>query len=306
MSYISTKEASELWGVTERTVRKYCEQGKIPGVIHAGTVWVIPMATLNPHENKCLKTDAPPLVKKILAQRKKNNHQDIYEYIQVHTAYCSSRIASNRLTETQVLQLYRTGKISSQSEPLKFDDIVEINNHFLACGYMLDTVMSPISSAYISILHQKLFSGTKGNLMGTLHIGEYRKTDEVGYSKAAKISAEVDRLIKKYEGKKNITLNDILDFHAQFELIHPYEDGNERVGRMLMVKECLRHSIDPIIIDDKHRAQYHSGIREWKNNPSIFLDVAEKVQERFRREKAECDQKEFYRPETGRGSRPAK
>jgi fido (protein-threonine AMPylation protein) len=113
----------------------------------------------------------------------------------------------------------------------------------------------------------------------------------------------LEKLIKKYESKKNITVEDIADFHVQFELIHPFEDGSGRVGRMLMVKECLRHGIDPIIIDDKHRDGYYRGIREWKENSSVFMDVVEKVQKRFRDEKEACDAGEYYRPTTGRGAR---
>ena len=303
MIYITTKEAAEKWDVSERMIRKYCDQGKIPNVIHAGNVWVIPADAMNPHDSKSLRTEAPQTVKKILSQRKKNYHFGIYEYIQVHSAYCSSRIASNRLTREQVFQIYRTGKISKHFEPMKVDDIIEINNHFLACGYMLDTVMDPISSAYIRTIHQKLFRATQSDLDGKLHIGEYRKKAHLFSSQVSTISSDLEKLIKKYESKKNITGEDIADFHVQFELIHPFEDGSGRVGRMLMVKECLRHGIDPIIIDDKHRDDYYRGIREWKENSSIFMDVVEKVQKRFRDEKVACDAGEYYRPETGRGAR---
>lgn len=303
MVYITTKEAAEKWNVSERTVRKYCDQGKIEGVIHAGSVWVIPSTAINPHESNVLQTEALPLVKKILSQRKKNNHYGLYEYIQVNLAYSSNRIASNRLTRDQVIEIYRTGKISRQFEPLKVDDIVEIRNHFLACGYMMDTVMHPLSSAYIRTIHQKLFRATQCDLDGRLHIGEYRKKASFYSSLVASIANEIDSLIKSYERKKNIGLEDILDFHAQLELIHPFEDGNGRVGRMLMVKECLRHGIEPIIIDDKHRSDYNKGIAEWKDNHAILLTVAEKVQKRFKDEKEVCDALEFFRPPAGRGAR---
>lgn len=303
MIYITTKEASEKWDVSERTVRKYCEQGKIPGVIHAGSVWVIPSDAMNPHDSKSLRTDAPQLVKKILSQRKKNIHFGIYEYLQVNLAYSSSRMASNRLTRDQVVEIHRTGKISKQFEPIKVDDIIEISNHFLACGYMLDTVMDPLSSAYIRTIHQKLFRATQRDLDGRLHIGEYRKKTDRYSSQTTAIASRLESLIKSYENKKNITLRDIMEFHTQFEVIHPFEDGNGRVGRMLIVKECLRHGIDPLIIDDKHRMDYYSGIREWETNPSILLDVAERVQKRFRDEREVCQLLEYCRPATGRGAR---
>lgn len=306
MIYITTKEAAERWNVSERTIRKYCEQRKIPNVIHAGSVWVIPADAMNPHDSKALRTEASQLVKKISSQRKKNYHFGIYEYIQVNLAYSSSRMASNRLTRNQVFEIYRTGKISKQFEPIKVDDIIEINNHFLACGYMIDTVMEPLSSAYIRTIHQKLFRATRSDLDGRLHIGEYRKKADLYSSQIASVASGLEALIKRYESKKTITISDILEFHAQFEAIHPFEDGNGRVGRILIVKECLRHGIDALIIDDKHRSDYNKGIKEWKENPSILMDVAERAQKRFSDEKEACDACDYFRPETGRGSRPAK
>ena len=303
MIYITTKEAAEKWDVSERTIRKYCEQGKIPNVIHAGSVWVIPADAMNPHDSKTRRMEAPPTIKKILAQKKKNNHFGIYEYIQVNLAYSSSRMASNRLTRNQVFEIYRTGKISKQFEPIKVDDIIEIHKNFLACGYMIDTVMEPLNSAYIRTIHQKLFRATQRDLDGRLHIGEYRKKADLYSSQIASVASGLEALIKRYESKKTITISDILEFHAQFEAIHPFEDGNGRVGRILIVKECLRHGIDPLIIDDKHRTNYYSGIREWETNPSILLAVAEKAQKRFGDEKEVCDMLEYFRPATGRGAK---
>jgi Fic family protein len=260
MEYITVKDAAEKWHISERTVRKYCEQGRIEGVINAGSVWVIPAEVSRPTDSKSVAATLRPLAKKVVYQKQKNNHFGIYEYLQVNLAYSSSRMASNRLTREQVIEIYRTGKISVAFEPMKIDDLVEIANHFRAGQYMVDTITEPITTIWFRKLHHKLFRGTRGDQEGTLHIGEYRITPDNFGVDAASIPATLSALIAEYESKKEIKLKDILDFHTRFEAIHPFEDGNGRVGRILMVKECLRHGIDLFIIDDKHRGEYNRGI----------------------------------------------
>ena len=302
MEYITTKEASEQWDVTERTVRRYCEQGKIEGAIHAGNLWVIPMDAICP-SNVDRSGDLKPLANKVVYQRSKNNHFGIYEYLQVNLAYSSSRMASNRLTREQVMEIYRTGKISVAFEPMKIDDLVEVSNHFRAGQYMVDTIADPLTTVWLRKLHYKLFKGTKADQEGTLHIGTYRSTPDKFGVDAATIPAALSSLITEYENKKAITLRDILDFHARFEQIHPFEDGNGRVGRMLMVKECLRHGIDPFIIDDKHRGEYNRGIASWSSNPAALTAVVEQAKARFRKQKETLDLMEYCRPPIGRGAR---
>ena len=302
MKYITTKEASEQWDVTERTIRRYCEQGKIEGAIHAGNLWIIPMDAICP-SNVDRSNDLKPLANKVVYQRSKNNHFGIYEYLQVNLAYSSSRMASNRLTREQVIDIYRTGKISVAFEPMKIDDLVEIVNHFHAGQYLVDTITEPITTIWFRKLHHKLFRGTRSDHEGTLHIGEYRNTPDKFGVDAAAIPAALSALIAEYESKKEITLKDILDFHARFEAIHPFEDGNGRVGRILMVKECLRHGIDPFIIDDKHRSEYNRGIASWSSNPAALTAVAEQAQARFRNQKETLDLMEYCRPAIGRGAR---
>ena len=222
MEYITVKEASEKWKVSERMIRKYCEQGKIEDAIHAGSVWIIPMEAKKPNEEKSKPSPLKPLANKVAYQKSKNNHFGIYEYIQVNLAYSSSRIASNRLTREQVMEIYRTGKVSVAFEPMKIDDVVEISNHFRAGCYMVDNIQEPLTSILFRKLHQKLFRGTRADQEGTMHIGEYRKTPDKFGVPASTIPSSLSALIAEYENKKNITLRDILDFHARFEAIHPF------------------------------------------------------------------------------------
>ena len=155
---------------------------------------------------------------------------------------------------------------------------------------------------YFRKLHQKLFRGTQADQEGTLQIGAYRKTPDKFGVAAASVSSQLSALIEEYEKKKKIELRDILEFHAKFERIHPFEDGNGRVGRMVMMKECLRHGIDPFIIDDKHRGAYNRGIGCWDTDPTVLTDVALRAQTRFQNQKATLDLMDYCRPLVGRGA----
>jgi Fic family protein len=305
MSYMTTKEASVLWGVSERMVRMYCAEGRIPSAVQQEENWYIPQGTEKPKrkpKTKEPKVELSPLVKRIVYQRSKNNHYGIYEYIQVNLAYSSNRMASNRLTRNEVEEVYRTNKISTSFEPVKVDDIIETINHFSAVCYVIDNIASPLTQAFIKKVHSLLTYGTYADRKARLHSGEYRTTKSALGAQPQKIADAMNVLIKDYE-KQPVELEEILEFHAELEHIHPFEDYNGRVGRIIMLKECLRHDVSPFIIDDKHRSDYNRGIREWKTNTARLLAVALRGQERLQNQRALCDIMEYSRPATGRGAR---
>ena len=234
--------------------------------------------------------------RQVVAQRAKNNHYGIYEYLQVNLAYSSSRMASNRLTRRQVVELYRTGKISVAFEPMKVDDVYEIDNHFRACKYAVDNLIEPLHLSHIRTLHSLLFYGTKADRSGAMRTGELRTRPHKYGTPPKEIHRALTALLKDYESKRDITLEDILDFHVQFERIHPFEDGNGRLGRLIMMKECLRHQIVPFIIDDKQRGKYHRGIAMWDSDPSILTEVATHAQCRFNGKMDLCRLFQYQRP----------
>lgn len=285
MQYMSVKEAAAQWGVTIQMVRRYCQKGMIPQVIQENGGWRIPEGTVRPGtpEPVVAETKQSSLVTQIKAQRKKNNHFGIYEYLQVNLAYSSSRIASNRLTREQVEDLYRTNKLSVSFEPTKVDDIIEIMNHFICTKEMVDTIMEPLSPSLIRRYHYCLTYGTYADKKHQIGVGEYRKGPNKLGVPATQISKKLDELISTYEGKK-VDFDAILDFHVRLEKIHPFDDYNGRVGRLLVIKECLRHNIVPFIVDDKHRGEYNKGIKSWSTDSSILRDACLRAQERFNRQ----------------------
>lgn len=280
MDYMTVKEASEKWKLSERMIRKYCDQDRIEGVIHVSGVWAIPVDAPQPNETKPEVIELTPLAKKIVYQRTKNNHFGIYEYIQVNLAYSSNRMASNRLTRQQVEELYRTNKIATAFEPMKVDDLIEVLNHFICVQYVVDNIATPLTPSLIKKLHGLLTYGTYADRKHKTRCGEFRKEPSKFGMPPKEINRELTNLIKNYE-QQPADMDRILDFHVRFERIRPFDDYNGRVGRVIMMKECLRHGVVPFIIDDKHRSEYIQGIAQWDINPETLCFASLRAQDRF-------------------------
>ena len=304
MKYLSVKEAAEMWNISERMVRKYCEQDRIEGLIQAGNIWVIPASAKRPTEIKVV--EEKPLTafaKRVVYQRSKNNHYGIYEYIQVNLTYSSNRMASNRLTRNEVEEVYRTNKISTTFEPVKVDDIIETINHFAAVRYIVDNISAPLTQAFIKKLHHILTYGTYADRKENLRPGEFRLSKtKIGVPHKDIIPA-LSSLLKEYE-KGAVDMERILDFHVRFEQIRPFEDYNGRVGRLIIMKECLRHGIDPFIIDDKRRGAYNRGIVAWSEDHQPLMSVSLEAQKRFQGKMELCALFQYARyPEPYRGGK---
>ena len=299
MDFMTTKEASDFWNVSERMVRLYCTEGRIPGAEPNDNGWLIPVGTPKPLRKVVEKRNPPKpnlsaFAKRVVYQRGKNNHFGIYEYIQINLTYSSNRMASNRLTRNEVEEVYRTNKISTSFEPVKVDDIIETINHFSAVRYIVDTIETPITRTYVKRLHQILTYGTYADRKEKIHSGEFRtETDKLGIP-AKDIDSALLRLMNDYE-KKPVNFDRVLEFHANFERIHPFEDYNGRIGRLIIMKECLRYGIDPFIIDDKHRGAYNRGITNWNVDHNQLKSVALEAQKRFQGKMALCNLFQYAR-----------
>ena len=295
MKLYSVNETAATWGISGVMVRRYCKEGKVPGAVQTELGWQIPEGTPKPGAQTVRETPPTPLVKKILYQRERNNHFGIYEYIQVNLAYSSSRMASNRLTRNQVEEMYRTKRLTASFEPTKVDDIVEMMNHFICMRYVIDNVTAPLTVSFIKQVHHFLTYGTYADQNHKTGVGEFRiKPDKLGIP-PQQINKAVADLIKIYE-RKAAKLEQILAFHVQFERIHPFDDYNGRVGRILMVKECMRYGIDPFIIDDKRRGEYNRGIAQWDTNPEVLQKVVCEAQKRFQNKLDTCRLMQYHRP----------
>ena len=308
MDYISIKEAAEKWNVSERHVRRYCTDKRIKGAIIEEGVWIIPdnapKPTAKSRANKPIERELSltSLAKRIVYEQNKNNHYGVYEYLQVNLAYSSNRMASNRLTREQIVSLFRTNKISVSFEPMKADDIIEIINHFACFRLAMDHLLSPLTQDFIKRLHTTMYYGTYADRKKEVRPGLYR----IGRHKygvlPGLVQQELAALIAEYEHTQALTLETLLDFHVRFEKIHPFEDGNGRIGRLIIVKECLRFGICPFIIDDKRRSEYYKGIEEWNRDPGRLTSVCVQAQERFIGKEELLKLMDYCRPPAGRGA----
>lgn len=181
------------------------------------------------------------------------------------------------------------------------DDIIETVNHFAAVRYVIDHIAAPLSQTFIKKLHHILTYGTYANRKEKLCSGEYRTTPHKLGICAKDISAPLAALLKDYE-KNPANMEHILEFHVRFEQIHPFVDYNGRVGRLIMLKECLRHGVDPFIIDDKKRGAYNRGIASWSTDPDPLMSVSLEAQNRFHSKMEMCRLLQYARyPEPYKG-----
>jgi Fic family protein len=231
------------------------------------------------------ETELPELAKKLQNQKKKRNFHGLYDFTVIDLTYSSSRMASVRLTRQQVETIFKKGKVRESFEPLKVSDVIEVLNHIHCVDYILDHMMEPLTQKFIRKLHQILMTGTVDEYKEQVRPGEYRTVTSRPRDRQLlhpdKIHSSLAELIAGYEKQTEIERNHILDFHVRFEEIFPFEDGNGRVGRLILFKECLRHGVMPFIIDDKRRSRYLRGIKEWQVDRYELVDVVMEAQDRF-------------------------
>ncbi len=287
MNYISVKEVSEKWGVSQALVRRYCGQNRIPKAKYQNGAWLIPEKAEKP-EKLGPAPNMPELsllAAKLIRQKKKKNFHGLYDYVQINFTYSSSRMASNRLTRDQIESIFKKGKVRESFEPLKVSDLVEAMNHCACIDYILDHIQEPLTQKFVQHLHYLLMFGTVDHRKNRVTPGVYRTERAAGRNRQlldpAKINSSLGALLKEYESQTDIGRTQILDFHVRFEEIFPFEDGNGRIGRLIMFKECLRHNVMPFILEDKHRRQYLAGLQEWQTNRMTLMQVVASAQDRF-------------------------
>lgn len=287
MKYISVAEAAKKWGVSERSVRGYCAGGKIGGAFLTGKTWNIPETAKKPDRiNK--KTDTPKTLLEVLkAEKAAKLHGGIYHKIQIDLTYNSNHIEGSRLTHDQTRYIFETNTIGVSDGAVKVDDVVETANHFKCIDMVIDSANYALSEAFIKQLHAVLKSGTSDSRLDWFVVGDYKRLpNEVGgmdTTAPENVGAEIKKLLAEYNSIANKTFDDLLDFHYRFERIHPFQDGNGRVGRLLLFKECLRNNIVPFIIEDDLKMFYYRGLKEWRNEHGYLRDTCLSAQDRFKK-----------------------
>ena len=285
MKYISVTEFAAKHGISERTVRNYCATGKIEGVILVGKTWNIPTDSEVPKRGR-QKHETMPLLKILLEQKEMKLKGGIYHRTQIDLTYNSNHIEGSRLTHDQTRYIFETNTIGFEGESVKVDDIVETTNHFRCIDMIIDKAEERLTEGFIKELHRILKSGTSDSLKSWFAVGDYKKIpNEVGGMETVapeNTKHEIVRLLKEYNAIKKKTFDDILDFHQRFESIHPFQDGNGRVGRLIMFKECLANGIVPFIITDELKMFYYRGLQQWPHIKEYLRDTCLAAQDEYK------------------------
>ena len=286
MKYLSVTELAKLWGLTERSVRKYCADGKIEGAFLTGKTWNIPENAKRPGRKERVSSKPKSLLDILKEQKESKLPGGIYHKIQIDLTYNSNHIEGSRLTHDQTRYIFETNTIGITDTSVNVDDIVETANHFKCIDSIIDNAKYALSEKYIKELHFLLKSGTSDSRKDWFAVGEYKKLpNEVGgidTTLPEEVHTEVKALLVWYNSLENVTFEDIVEFHVRFERIHPFQDGNGRVGRLIMFKECLKHNVVPFIIDEEHKLFYYRGLKEWQSERGYLMDTCLSAQDQFR------------------------
>ncbi len=287
MNYLSVSQMAKKWNMSERGVRKYCAEDKIPGAFLTGKTWNIPENAEKP-ERKNKKSDEPQnLLERLRAEKKASVKGGIYHKIQIELTYNSNHIEGSKLTHDQTRYIFETNTIGAENDALNVDDIIETANHFKCIDMVIDNATYRLTEKFIKELHFTLKSGTSDSRKNWFNVGEYKKLpNEVGGKETAKpedTANKIKELLKSYNQKDEHTLEEIIDFHYRFEIIHPFQDGNGRVGRLIMFKECLKNNIVPFIIDEDLKMFYYRGLSEWNNEKGYLTDTCLAAQDKFKK-----------------------
>lgn len=286
MEFLSVKEFAKKWTLSERSIRNYCKMGKIDGSFLQGKTWLIPKNAKKPLRINSRNKYPNTLLEIIKEEKDSKLKGRIYHKIQIELTYNSNHIEGSKLTHDQTRYIFETNTIGIINNALNVDDIIETNNHFKCIDLIIDNVQKLLSEQFIKLLHSTLKNGTSDDRKDWFNVGEYKKlANEVGGKSTTLpnlVAKEMKLLIDNYNKNKNKSLENIIEFHQAFEIIHPFQDGNGRVGRLIMFKECLRNNIVPFIIDEELKLFYYRGLNEWKNSKGYLLDTCLLAQDKFK------------------------
>lgn len=287
MKFLSVAEIAKKWGMSDRSVRNYCAQGRLKGAFLTGKTWNIPEDALKPERENKTKFSDNELLNILKEQKDMKLKGGIYHKIQIELTYNSNHIEGSKLTEDQTRFIFETNTIGVYNGTINIDDVIETSNHFKCIDYIIDNAKKTLTESMIKELHFILKTGTSDSRKDWFNVGAYKKLpNEVGGEETCKpenVASEMKKLLEPYNAKQTKTLEDIVEFHQHFEKIHPFQDGNGRVGRLIMFKECLANNIVPFVIDDNLKFYYYRGLKEWNNEHGYLLDICLSAQDKYKK-----------------------
>ena len=276
--YISAREAAARWGVSERSVRNYCAQGRVPGAFITGKTWNVPADAQKPGRKPAAKPKKRDLLQVLRDEKDARMPGGIYHRLQIDLTYNSNHIEGSCLTHDQTRLIFETRTIGAGERAVNVDDVIETVNDFHCIDYVIDTAGKQLTQTYIKRLHGMLKVGTKDASRDWFAVGDYKRLpNEVGGVATAEpeeVEGRMAELLAWYGSLGEVGLDQILEFHWRFERIHPFQDGNGRVGRLIALKECLKHNVVPFIITDELKTYYYRGLSEYAREPGYLRGAA--------------------------------
>ena len=286
MGVSTVSEIAKKWKISERSVRNYCQQGRVKGAELKGKTWIIPDDAKKPERVMRKEFSDNPLLNRLKEEKDMKLKGGIYHKTQIALTYNSNHIEGSTLTEDQTRMIFETNTLG-ETKGVKVDDIVESNNHFKCVDMVIDSAKKPLTEKFIKELHHTLKSGTSDSRKDWFNVGEYKsRPNEVGSNETSppeKVAEEIKKLLTNYNTKQTKTINIIIEFYKNFESIHPYQDGNGRVGRLIMFKECLANNIVPFIIEDEFKLYYYRGLKEWNTERGNLTDTCLAAQDKYKK-----------------------
>ena len=274
MDFISVSEFAAKHNVSERTARNWCATGKIAGAFLTGKTWNVPADANIPSRINARALKCSPLLSRLREEKSQGMKGGIYHRTQIDLTYNSNHIEGSRLSYEQTRYIFETNTIGISDESVNVDDIVETVNHFRCIDLIIDKAQDKLTEGLVKEIHKTLKTGTSDSTKSWFSVGEYKKLpNEVGGNETCRpenVHREMSALLNEYNSRRGKRLDDIIDFHKRFEAIHPFQDGNGRVGRLVMFKECLANGIVPFIITDDLKMFYYRGLQNW---PAISGDL---------------------------------
>lgn len=277
MKYLSVIEIAKKWNISTRSVRDYCNKGRVEGAFIEGKTWFIPSNATKPKRQIRHSLKESNLLDILKREKESKLKGGIYHKLQIEMTYNSNHIEGSKLSYDQTRFIFETKTINTNSSNIFIDDIIESSNHFRCIDLAIDSAKSKLSESLIKQFHYILKSNTSDSFKTWFKVGAYKnRVNIVGEEETTPPSLVKDKikeLLIWYNSLSSITIKEIIEFHYRFEKIHPFQDGNGRVGRLIMLKECLKHNIIPILITDEYKAFYYRGLKEWNNDPSYLIDT---------------------------------
>lgn len=286
MNFLTVSQIAKNWNMSERTVRNYCAKGRIQGAFLTGKTWNIPEDVEKPIRINKKNNEPQNLLARLKMEKSSGMKGGIYHKVQIELTYNSNHIEGSTLTHDQTRYIFETNTIGVENSAVNVDDVIETANHFKCIDLIIKNAGYKLTEKFIKELHFTLKSGTSDSRKDWFNVGGYKKLpNEVGGKETASpdmVSERVKDLLTAYNKKEAHALEEIIDFHYQFELIHPFQDGNGRIGRLIMFKECLKNDIVPFIIDDSLKMFYYRGLSEWNNEKGFLMDTCLSAQDKFK------------------------